>query len=196
MRVRTLLVVVAAALVLCAPAAFAQNLLTNGSFESGDFAPGWTCGGNCEFTQVVSGPFYVYNGAQDGQFYVTGGAVGSPATISQTFSDVAGGSYSLSFWMNSVGDDPSFFSVSINGNTLLSQSDPSTGGNWTEFTFNFTGSGTDTVTFQIQDDPEYIALDNVSVTENGGGTVPEPSSFMLMGSGVLGLAGVIRRKLQ
>ena len=29
----------------------------------------------------------------------------------------------------------------------------------------------------------------------GGGTTPEPSSVMLFGSGVLGLAGVLRRKL-
>ncbi len=30
----------------------------------------------------------------------------------------------------------------------------------------------------------------------GGGTTPEPSSILLLGSGVLGLAGVIRRKLK
>lgn len=196
MRMKTLLAFVAAVLVLSAPMAFGQNLLTNGSFESGDFAPGWNCGGNCEFTQVVSGPFYVYNGAQDGQFYVTGGAVGAPADISQTFSDTAGAQYTLSFWMASVGDDPSFFGVDINGNSLLSQNDPNTGGVWTQFTFNFTGTGSDTLTFHIQDDPEYIALDNVSVEQSGGGTVPEPSSFLLMGSGVLGLAGVIRRKMR
>ena len=29
----------------------------------------------------------------------------------------------------------------------------------------------------------------------GPGTVPEPSSIMLFGSGILGLAGVLRRKL-
>ncbi len=29
----------------------------------------------------------------------------------------------------------------------------------------------------------------------GGGTTPEPSSIMLFGSGILGLAGVLRRKL-
>ena len=48
----------------------------------------------------------------------------------------------------------------------------------------------------LRDDPAYIALDNISLTQNGGGTVPEPSSFLLMGSGVLGLAGVIRRKMR
>ena len=34
-----------------------------------------------------------------------------------------------------------------------------------------------------------------SVTYGGGGTTPEPSSFILLGSGVLGLAGIVRRKL-
>jgi hypothetical protein len=32
-------------------------------------------------------------------------------------------------------------------------------------------------------------------TISGGGTTPEPSSIMLFGSGILGLAGVLRRKL-
>jgi hypothetical protein len=34
-----------------------------------------------------------------------------------------------------------------------------------------------------------------STTTTGSGTVPEPSSIMLFGSGILGLAGVLRRKL-
>jgi hypothetical protein len=34
-----------------------------------------------------------------------------------------------------------------------------------------------------------------STTSTTGGTVPEPSSIMLFGSGILGLAGVLRRKL-
>ena len=34
-----------------------------------------------------------------------------------------------------------------------------------------------------------------SFTITGGGTTPEPSSIMLFGSGILGLAGILRRKL-
>ena len=34
-----------------------------------------------------------------------------------------------------------------------------------------------------------------TITGGGTGTVPEPSSIMLFGSGILGLAGVLRRKL-
>jgi hypothetical protein len=195
MRLKTLLVIVA--LVVCvasAPATFAQNLITNGSFETGDFT-GWTTGGNFEDTQVVSGAFYDYTAAQDGTFYATMGPVGSDGTISQTLADVAGAQYTVSFWFASVGDNPSDFSVSWDGTQLLSLTNPNTGSAWSQYTYNVTGTGSDTLTFAFRDDPAYMALDNVSVTENSGQSVPEPSSLLLLGTGVLGLGGMVRRKL-
>jgi hypothetical protein len=197
MRPKFLLVVVALAVafMLTAPKTFAQNLLQNGSFESGDFT-NWATGGNFEDTEVVTGPFYVYTAAQDGSFYAVLGPVGSDATLSQSFADTAGATYTFSFWLNAVGDDPSDFSASWDGNTLMSSSDPSTGGTWTLESFTATGTGNDTISFAFRDDPAYIALDNVSVSQSGGtGTTPEPSSFILMGSGILALGGMVRRKL-
>jgi len=196
MRTKTLLVVVALALVaftISAPATFAQNLLTNGSFETGDFT-GWTTGGNFEFSQVVSGPYYVYTGAEDGNYYATFGPVSSPGTLSQSFSDQAGAQYTFSFWLAANGDSPSSFSASWDGTQLVSLTDPNTGAQWQQYTFTTTGTGHDTITFAIQDDPAYIALDNVSVTQQSG-TVPEPSSILLLASGVLGLGSMARRKL-
>jgi hypothetical protein len=196
MRPKTLLVVVALAIavMVSAPKTFAQNLLANGSFETGDFT-GWTTGGTFEDTEVVSGAFYQYTGAQDGSFYAVLGPVGSDATLSQTFSDTVGGHYTFSFWMNSVGDNPSDFSASWDGTQLLALTNPTTGGTWTQFSYNVTGTGSDTVQFAFRDDPGYIALDNVSVSAAGGGSAPEPSSIMLFGTGVVALGGVIRRKL-
>jgi len=40
-----------------------------------------------------------------------------------------------------------------------------------------------------------IASEAFTITSGGTGTTPEPSSIMLFGSGVLGLAGLLRRKL-
>jgi len=196
MRSKTLLVIAAMTLALViAPATFAStNILNNGSFETGDFT-GWNTGGNFEFTQVVSGPFYVYNGAEDGNFYATLGPVGSDGTLSQSFATTAGAHYTFSFWMASVGDNPSDFSAYWDGTQVFAQTNPNTGGAWTEFTFNEVGTGSDSISFAFRDDPAYIALDNVSVVQSGGGGVPEPSSLFLMGSGLLGLGGVIRRKL-
>ncbi len=195
MRVRILLVVVAMAVLVCAPAAFAQNLLTNGGFESGSFS-GWTTGGNFEDTEVVTGSFYVYTGAQEGSFYAVLGPVGSDGTLSQSFADQAGASYTFSFWLAAVGDNPSDFTASWDGSQAITLTNPNTGGVYQQYTFTETGTGNDTITLSFRDDPAYIALDNVSVTQNGGTSVPEPSSFLLMGTGVLGLAGVIRRKLR
>jgi hypothetical protein len=192
MRIKTLLVIVALTLFVCAPAAFGQNLLTNGSFETGDFT-GWTVNG---LEEVTSGNFYVYTGAQQGTFYAVFGNVGSDGSISQSFSDQAGQSYTFSFWLAAVGDNPSDFSASWDGTTVYSAQNPNTGGVYQLFTFTEVGTGNDTITFSGRDDPAWIALDNVSVTPQGGTSVPEPSSILLMGSGVLGLSGVIRRKLR
>lgn len=196
MRAKTLLVVVAlaVAVMVSGPQTFAQNLLANGSFESGDFT-GWTTGGNFEDTEVVSGAFYQYTGAQDGSFYAVLGPVGSDATLSQTFSDTAGARYNFSFWLNAVGDSPSDFTASWDGTPLLSLTNPTTSGTWTQFSFEVTSTGRDTIQFAFRDDPGFIALDNVSVSTNCCGSTPEPSSILLLGTGVVALGGMAHRKL-
>ena len=194
MRQKALLAVTAlvAVLLVAAPTAFAANLVNNGSFETGDFTS-WTTGGNFEDTEVVSGPFYVYTAAQDGTFYAVLGPVGSDGTLSQSFSDVAGHPYTFSFWMASIGDNPSDFSASWDGTQVFGETNPTTNGAWTLFSFQETGTGSDTISFAFRDDPAYIALDNVSVMPSQ--VVPEPSSLLLLGSGFLTVGGVIRRKL-
>jgi Protein of unknown function (DUF642)/PEP-CTERM motif len=195
MRQKALLAVVAlvAVLLVGAPTAFATNLLTNGSFETSDLT-GWTLGGSGGAI-VVSGPFSYYSGAEDGTYYVGLGPVGGDGTLSQTFSDTAGQHYTFSFWFASNGDNPSDFSASWDGTSVLSLTNPNTGVNWTQFSFAETGTGSDTIQFTFRDDPAWMALDNVSVSP-ASGTTPEPSSLLLLGSGLLTVGGVIRRKFR
>jgi hypothetical protein len=139
-----------------------QNLLTNGSFETGDFT-GWTQGGNTGSTNVVSGPYYQYLGAQAGAFYAVLGPVGSPGSLSQRFSTIPGKPYHVCFWLNAVGDNPSFFKGYWDTPQFVSLTNPLTRG-WTRYMYGpFTGTGTDTLMFTFRDDPGWIALDNVSV---------------------------------
>ncbi len=194
MRQKALLAVFAlvAVLLVGAPTAFATNLLTNGSFETADLT-GWTLGG-AGGAFVVNGPFYAYSSAEDGTYYAVMGPVGGDGTLSQTFSDTAGQHYTFSFWFASVGDSPSDFSAYWDGGTpLLSLTDPNTGAAWSEYSFDVVGTGSDTIQFAFRDDPAYMALDNVSVSPV---TTPEPSSLLLLGSGLLTVGGVIRRKFQ
>ncbi len=198
MRQKYLPALVALIVSLVSAPAFAQNLLSNGSFETGYFND-WTSGGNFEFTEVVSGPFYDYSGPEDGTYYAVLGPYGSPGTLSQAFSDQAGAQYTFSFYLAAAGDDPSFFSAMWDGNTVLSLTDPSTGNgrSWEQYSFTETGTGSDSITFTFQDDYGYIALDNVSVSSTGGtGSTPEPSSFVLLGSGLLVLGKIARRRFR
>jgi hypothetical protein len=163
------------------------NLINNGSFETGDFT-GWSLGGDTDFTGVV-GNFSGVN-PEDGNFQAYLGSVGSDTTLSQTFSDVAGQTYTTSLWMASFGGTPSDFGALLDGATELSINPVSAQG-YTQYTFSFTGTGSDTLTIFSRNDPSYQLLDNVSVS---GGAVPEPASWALMMSGLGLIGGILRSR--
>jgi hypothetical protein len=163
--------------------------LVNGGFETGDFT-GYTTS-NLSFTDVVTSGFAGYT-PHSGSFFAALGNVGSQGIISQTFSDTAGAQYDFSFFLASNGS-PNTFSASIDGTTVLGPSNIATQG-YTLYSFLFTGTGSDTISFSERDDSDYLALDDVSVTATVS-AVPEPSGLVLVATGIAGLVTAFRRRM-
>lgn len=176
--------------------AFADNLLSNGSFQSGDLT-GWNLNppdeGNTGVTNVLPDdpPFTSYTGEDADGFYAFLGAIDSDTVLSQTVSDSSGQAYTVSFWFNADGSGPSDFSAAWDGTTLLSLTDALTNG-WTLYSFNVTGTGSDNLSFAAHNEPWYDALDNVAVFA----TTPEPGTLALLGLGLTALIGISRRRVR
>lgn len=173
-----------------------NNLVTNGGFETGDFT-GWSVTGDTTFAGVCDvttcpGGFAPYEGNYAGYF----GAVGDTVSISQLIPTTPGDTYSLSFYLaNPVGGTPNYFGVTF-GSSTFSFSNFGVAFSWQEFTLTTVATSNETpLQFTFRNDPGYWFLDNVNVQQSGG-TIPEPSTLALFGSGVLGLAGIVRRKFR
>jgi len=167
------------AMALTVPAQ-ASNLLTNGSFETGNFT-GWALSGNTGATGVTT----TFDGftPEDGIYQAYLGPVGSDGILSQTFSDTLGQSLLVSFYFGSDGNTPNDFSATFDGGTLIS------GNNWSQpymhYTYVVLGNASDTIEFTFRNDPGYQFLDNVSVTELT--ATPLPSTWTMLIAGFLGL---------
>jgi len=190
----TLLALLLAAFVVTAASAWGQsvcdgvvgNLVTNCGFETGDFS-GWTFTGSTSTNGVTnfmphSGTFAAFLGQErsDGSLAQN---VGTNATL-----------YDLSFYLDNLGDATNDFTVFWNGVDIGPDLMNAAPFSYTKFSFQLTGNagaGSNSLSFSFRNDDLFWFLDDVVVTS----AVPEPGSLVLIGSGLLALAGLVRRKL-
>ena len=196
---RAATVAVAALTVIAAPAAHAQNLVTNGSFEqqvlsgiglsyfAGSTAlTGWTVGGAIDHVRTLWQP-------ADGDQSVDLSAL-TVGSISQSLATIPGDQYAITFAMagNPEGA-PTVKSMDISfGTTALPTQTFSTAGTsvsnmgWETRTFFVTATTANTtLTFTSLTANFGPALDNVSVV-----VVPEAGTLALLGVGCSVLSGV------
>ena len=204
--------VLVALLAVFAAQAGATNLLQNGSFQSGDFTD-WTLGTTSNgtagqgFPIVTQWPLNNAINAWEGEVgEVKYDGTFQGATLSQTFTSGAGAATLSFLWAaNGAGGnaDGGDFRLILDGTTLadhdVGQINPDQLVNGSlSANVNLTAGQH---TFEIDILRKYITLPGdtpyqyVTGADVEGQGVPEPGSLILMGSGVLGLAGVLRRKI-
>lgn len=183
---RLIILLVVGSLFLLQPRSIsAQQLITNGGFETGDFT-GWVQSGNTGFTGVTNNPSLAHGG-NDYAFF---GPVGSLGFITQTVTTTPSQTYSLSFWLWNTADPafntPNEFQVLWQGNVVLDTLNVPTSSNYLNTVMSLTATGgTATISFGFRHDPSFFFFDDVSLVAAG---VPEPATWALMGITGMALA--------
>ncbi len=183
-----------AALAAAPAQAAGPNLVTNGDFEDGSFF-GFTQSGNTTDTSVATtgGGGYVPHSGKD---FALLGPVGSDGMLSQTITTTLGHQYQVGFFLDNSGLPANDFSASFGGTTGFSQAPFAQTNGYVNESFTVTATGTsEPLVFSFRDDPNALALDDISVVDVTPPAVPEASTTVSFGLLLaLGLGGLVAAK--
>lgn len=186
----------AMALLLAAPAT-ATNLITNGSFETGDFT-GWTVDLDPFNTSVTATP--AAGGPVDGNFHARF-ASAIPGSIEQIIPTIAGASYTVRWNVAYTGGTPNVFAIRWDD---ILDANPFPAVDYTPGALNFLATGpTARLVFGfLAGGGGTWYFDDVSVTrildpgpdpDPGPSPIPEPSTWLMLIAG-FALTGAAARR--